>query len=311
MIPRQAIREPYCDTSYILALDDGLAWCLVGNSETSAWLHQLASIMTLRPGKSDGLRKISIVQCAEGIGHCQIPNPHPLLPKASALPHSGWRMHDLLALRVWSHPDVADMICELLDIGHHDLAILAMQQAVFPFYQAGIGQGGTPLHAALVEYDGKGILIAASGGRGKSTCCRRVPKSWTVLCDDETLVVRSPSGTYHAHPFPTWSDYLFRRTKKTWNVQRSTQLSAIFFLDQGESDDVARIGQARAAARINQSAGQVCGRMWRRLPNDVQRDNNLKLFSNSCGLAKAVPAFTLHASLTGRFWEGIEKVLAR
>ncbi len=303
------MQEPYSDSSYILGLDHGLAWRLVAKNGTSTWLDQLAAIMTLTPRKSEALQELSFVLRQERVPSSPTTNALPPLSKPSALPHSGWRMHDLLALRVWSHPDVADMICELLDIGHHDLAILAMQQAVFPFYQAGIGQGGTPLHAALVEYDGKGILIAASGGRGKSTCCRRVPKSWTVLCDDETLVVRSPSGTYHAHPFPTWSDYLFRRTKKTWNVQRSTQLSAIFFLDQGESDDVARIGQARAAARINQSAGQVCGRMWRRLPNDVQRDNNLKLFSNSCGLAKAVPAFTLHASLTGRFWEGIEKVL--
>ncbi len=299
------------DNSYILHLNDGLAWRLVASNGTSAWLNQLASIMTLRPGKSDGLRKISIVKCGEGIGRCQTANPLPLLPKPSALPHSGWKMHDLLALRIWSNPDVPDMVCELLDIGHHDPAILAMQQAVFPFYRAAIDQGGTPLHAALVEHDGKGILIAASGGRGKSTCCRRVPQSWKVLCDDETLVVRSASGSYHAHPFPTWSDYLFRRAEKTWNVQRPTPLSAIFFLDQGESDDVARIGQARAAARINQSAGQVCGRMWRRPENDVQRDNNLKLFANSCDLAKAVPTFTLRASLTGRFWEGIEKALDR
>ena len=53
-------------------------------------------------------------------------------------------------------------------------------------------------------------------------------------------------------------------------TQRPTQLSAVFFLDQGESDQVIPLGKAVAAARIMQSAGQVCQRMWRGLEGSVQ-----------------------------------------
>jgi len=218
-------------------------------------------------------------------------------------------MENLMVLRVWSHPEVPDIVCELLDTSNHDLTILAMEQALFPIYPAAIERGGMPLHAAPLERDGKGILIAARGGKGKSTCCRLAPRPWNVLCDDETLVVRSGSGAYHAHPFPTWSDYFCRRAEPKWDVQRPSQLSAVFFLDQGKSDQVVPMGEAKAAARINQSAGQVCRRMWRSLDSQVQRENNAKLFANACSLAKKVPAFTLSASLAGRFWESLEKVL--
>jgi SynChlorMet cassette protein ScmC len=218
-------------------------------------------------------------------------------------------MDNLIALRVWAHPAVPDIVCELSDTRDHDLAMLTMGQALFPIYQAAIGRGGVPLHAALLDRDGKGILIAGPGGKGKSTCCRLAPMPWKARCDDETLVVRSGSGAYNAHPFPTWSDYLLRRSEPTWDVQRPTQLSAVFFLEQGGNDQVIPLGKAEAAARIMHSAGQVCQRMWRGLEGSVQRENNLKVFANACSLAKDVPAFTLRASLTGRFWESIEKVL--
>jgi SynChlorMet cassette protein ScmC len=100
-----------------------------------------------------------------------------------------------------------------------------------------------------------------------------------------------------------------RRSERTWNVQRSTQISAIFFLEQGESDRVSPLGEAETAAKITQSASQVCARMWGRLESWVRRENNVKLFANACDVAKNIPAFSLHASLTGRFWESIEEVL--
>lgn len=303
------MQEPYCDSSYILDLDDELAWRLIGNGGTSTWLHQLASMMTLMPGKSEQPRKLRFVLLTDRDCCSQGTNALPPLPRLSNLPHDGWRMDNLWTLRVWSHPEVPDIVCGLLDTKNHDVTILTMGQALFPIYQAAIERGGGPFHAALLERDGKGILIAGAGGKGKTTCCRQAPSPWNALCDDETLIVRSELGAYHAHPFPTWSDHLLRRSYRTWDVQRPTQVSALFFLDQGESDRVVPLGEAEAAAKINQSAGQVCRRMWRSLESCVQRENNLKLFANACSLAKDVPAFTLRASLAGRFWESIEKVL--
>jgi SynChlorMet cassette protein ScmC len=303
------VQEHLISNSYILDLHGSLVRCLVGHCETSVWLDQLASIMTLKPGKPEELRKISFVPAANGADGYLTANVRPPLPGRSNLAHNTWRMDNLGALRIWTHFEAPDVVCELVDTRNYNLRVLAMGQALFPIYRAAIDRGGMPFHSALLERDGKGILISASGGKGKSTCCRQAPRPWNALCDDETLIVRSGSGFYNAHPFPTWSDYLLRRSEPTWDVQRPTQLSAIFFLDQGESDQVVPMGEAAAAARIMRSAGQVCRRMWQRLESCVQRETNVKLFANACSLAKDVPAFTLRASLTGRFWKSIEKIL--
>ncbi len=295
--------------SYLLNLDDSLAWCLVGDSGTSSWLRQLASIMALKSAKSGHFRKLSFVQHTNGAPGFQVSNTLQPPLKAPDLPDDGWRMQNLPALRVWSHSDSPDIVCELSNTASHGLAIFTMGQALFPIYEAVIDRGGVPFHAALLECNGKGILVAGRGGKGKTTCCKLAPRHWKALCDDETLVVRSGSRLYNAHPFPTWSDYLLRRSERTWNVQRSTQISAIFFLEQGESDRVSPLGEAETAAKITQSAGQVCARMWGRLESWVRRENNVKLFANACDVAKNIPAFSLHASLTGRFWESIEEVL--
>ena len=45
------------------------------------------------------------------------------------------------------------------------------------------------------------------------------------------------------------------------------------------------------------------------LSTDELRKQRLLRFDNVCALAKAVPSYRLHLSLTGPFWEEIERVL--
>jgi SynChlorMet cassette protein ScmC len=176
-------------------------------------------------------------------------------------------------------------------------------------YNKAIEQGGLPFHSALVQSGGKGVLLAGKGNIGKSTCARRIALPWQAVCDDETLVVRDTAGSYKAHPFPTWSDYLYKRREPTWDVQQSFPLSAIFFLQQAESDEAIPLGGAKAAVCINESATQVCRRNWRGLTYKEEAAFKKKVFENACLLAKAVPVFILHFSLKGKFWKEIEKVL--
>ena len=63
-------------------------------------------------------------------------------------------------------------------------------------------RGGLPFHATLLEYQGQGIILAAPGGTGKSTCSRRVPPPWRACCDDEVLVVEGPGRPLPGTPFP-------------------------------------------------------------------------------------------------------------
>jgi SynChlorMet cassette protein ScmC len=114
---------------------------------------------------------------------------------------------------------------------------------------------------------------------------------------------------YRAHPFPTWSDYLWRNSKKSWQVESSVPLSAILFLEQAEANEILPIGNGETAALIYQSANQVCQKFWRRSDKATRTMQVKRIFDNACALAKTVPAYKLRASLNGRFWEEIERVI--
>jgi SynChlorMet cassette protein ScmC len=156
-----------------------------------------------------------------------------------------------------------------------------------------------PLHAALLEKNGRGILIAGSGGVGKSTCCRRIPYPWHPLCDDEVFVARNNAISYHAHPFPTWSEYLINGSDHTWNVQYHVPLAGIFFLMQSEVDDVEPLTQGKAAIHIYNAALEV----WMRFQMSQITEIRRRIFENACNIAKVVPSFILKARRDGRFWE--------
>jgi len=184
-----------------------------------------------------------------------------------------------------------------------------MRFSLQPVYQRVEDLGGFPLHAALVEWNRAGVLLAASADTGKSTCCSRIPNSWQALCDDETLVVKDNQQQYFAHPFPTWSDYLRQRSERTFNVQKNLTPSAIFFLEQAENDEVSPMHKGEAAILINQSVMQVIYRFWNNLDNEELRDRRKKVFENACEFAQSIQAFRLRISLEGKFWEKIEAVL--
>jgi SynChlorMet cassette protein ScmC len=294
---------------YFLSLANGLEWHLIPTKGTRYWVEKLASIMELKAGKPNAYPKLIFVQ-KEPSKEGSEATPFRLAPNIiEGLPDYGWKEHHLGTIQIWSHQDILHVFCEITSEKHHDLEIIRMWQSLYPIYKRAQNFGGLPLHAALIKREGMGILLAGHGEAGKSTCCRRLPPPWHALCDDETLVVRDDQKRYLVHPFPTWSDLLWKRSERTWNVQHHLPLSAIFFLEQGEIDKAVPIGQGEAAISINESATKVCERNWRNLDKEEERKLRKLLFDNACQLAKAVPTFTLHVSLSGRFWEEMENVL--
>jgi len=293
-----------------MRLANGQGWHLIATEEVVAWVEKLAFIMELKQCAPNGYPKLIFVlgqtdpknrgQSISGLD----PNIQENLPK------SGWKERKFPAIKIWNHHSVPDMICE---VGHekvYELDILRMYMALYPVFEMVQYSGGLPLHAALVERDGMGMLLSASGDTGKSTCCGRLRSPWKPLCDDETLVVRDDQKQYLAHPFPTWSEHLWRRSTQTWNVERHVSLSAIFFLEQAEADRVVSIGSGEATVLINHSAMQICHQYWHKLKSEEIRNLRKKLFENACELARSIPAFKLRVSLEGCFWEEMEKVLS-
>lgn len=184
-----------------------------------------------------------------------------------------------------------------------------MWTALNPVFDAVQDSGGLLFDSALAELNSAGVLIIGPSGAGKSTCSRRLTTPWRSLCDDEVLIVRDNRGQYHAHPFPTWQELIYGNRDSSWDVLRHVRLKAIFFLNRSGVDEVRPITPVTAAVWIYRSIQQTRERQDFSLTLGEKKTLKLKLFENSCAVAECVPCFTLGVTLSGHFWEEIEKIL--
>jgi SynChlorMet cassette protein ScmC len=168
-------------------------------------------------------------------------------------------------------------------------------------------RGGILVHGALAERDGMGVILAAPSGTGKTTASNRLPAPWRSLSDDTTLVVRDLHGKYFAHPWPTWSRFLDGGPGGVWNVQKAVPVIGVFFLVQAANDQVERVGPGQAVCLLGESVEQASISMALGKCKEDLRALHLERFNNLCALAKIVPAYLLHFSLTGKFWQEMEK----
>ncbi len=294
-----------------MQLANGLGWQLITTEGIRPWVEKLASIMKLKVCESSRYPKLIFIR-GDSVKYEDKDSIFRTIKSTLVnLPERGWRVHYLGWLQLWSHCDVPDTIWVVVYEANHNLVIESMRLSLYPVYQGAQQSGGFPLHAALVEKNGKGFLLAAPGNTGKSTCCQNIPPSWHALCDDEALVIPDDQQRYSVHPFPTWSNFHRGHSKRSWDIQHHVPLSAIFFLEQADADKAVPIGQGEAAVYINNSASQVLQRIRFYLDSGDVMNFNKKLFENACELAGAIPAFKLHISLNNRFWEEMEKVLPR
>lgn len=305
MAVKLCYRREYC-----IQLANGQGWHLIAAEEMRSWVGKLASIMELEAYRGNRYPKLIFIRRETDKEGWEEPTCCLDPGIQYNLPRKGWKSRKFPAIQVWSHREVPDVICEMGHQEGHELDILRMSLSIYPIFEGAQDSGGIPFHAALIERDGRGFLLAASGDVGKSTCCRRISPSWQARSDDGTLVVLDEQGRYLAHPFPTWSDFLWRRSEQTWRVEWHVPLSAIFFLEQAEIDEVVPVGRGQAAVLMTRSAMQVYQPNWLVLAQEKGRTVRKKLFDNACELAKSIPAFKLRVSLNGQFWKEIEKVLS-
>jgi len=283
---------------FFLRLANGQRWNILFTEETRSLVEKWASIMEIKNSGSPGYPKMLFLRGEED-GQ----------KREEKIEKIKWEVRNLERMKIWSHRSLPHRVCEIGAEDHSDLDLIRMSMATYPIYQRAVEAGGLPFHACLAGREGAGVLLAAPGGGGKSTCARRLPPPWKSLCDDETLIVLDPEGRYHVHPFPTWSNFFWRREERTWDVQKSIPLSAVFFIKKGEKDEVIPMRSGEAAARMYQAAQQVCLRNWRYFSSEEERGEKENLFANACRLAQKIPAFTLQVSLQGQFWKEVEKVL--
>gem|GEM_PF-1178560 len=171
------------------------------------------------------------------------------------------------------------------------------------------GANGAMFHAALAERDGIGVLLAGPSGAGKTTTSLRLTSPWRSLSDDATLVVRDANGRYWAHPWPTWSRFLFDEDAGVWDVQHATLLGGIFFLEQSPSDRCEPVDGGQAVCYLLTLAEQASLGILSELDRLEARQARLRRLDAVCDLVRSVPAYRLHVALKGQFWREVERVL--
>lgn len=295
---------------YGLTISDGSQWWLSCEAELKPWLDKFSSILGLVECGRNGHPQLFFrrIKKEAGVREDRVKKSSP-----NKAPEKGRLVYGSNLLRIWFQENVSKVICEIAfgNLGEDSrlMEFINMENGLRPIHLHAVMKGGLLFHAALIERNGRGMLIAAEGGVGKTTCCRRFPPSWKALCDDQTLVVCPGPKEYRGHPVPTWSHYLNGFSKKTWNIEYSVPLSAIFFLRQSDQTEVVPVGRGQAIALMIQSARQIGNRFMQKLPEEGRRTIWKQVLHNAGEIAKVIPAYTLRTSLTGRFWEEMEKVL--
>jgi SynChlorMet cassette protein ScmC len=285
---------------YSLRLSNNDDWWITSDSENIGLIDRLAFIMNLKEYPSNKSAKIIFAESLDsGISKIYKSNQN----------IKNWRCLNYSNVRIWQNDSIDDVIYEVKDNQEEIIKYIVLSNSLLPIYLRNIDMKGLSLHSALAEYNGKGILFAAPGGTGKSTCYNRLPDYWKPLCDDETLIVLDQNDTYRAHPFPTWSDYLMKRKENTWDVQYSVPLSAIFFIEQSDHDEIIYIDRRKSTLSITGSAKQILAIFLHGMKKEQKIDISTKMFNNAFDMAKKIPVFRLLVSLNGQFWKEVEKVV--
>jgi SynChlorMet cassette protein ScmC len=294
---------------YNLYLEDGTNYWLTGYDDSIEFVDEFASIMRLTECPPNLLPKIIFYKTK--IDYQSTNDNNSILNEyTQSLDKNEWEIHHYYDLSFCYNTISSDILCEIkIDKNGKDRKYQTMWTSLQAIYFNSINRGGLPIHGALIQHEGRGFLLAAEGETGKSTCCRRLPDYWQALCDDESLIVLNKNSKYRVHPFPTWSDYLSKRAKNTWNVQNSVPLSAIFFIEQSETDEVISLPVTQASLLVTDSAVQSMASKQTEIDKTDQSTIMTKIFNNSFDIATNIPAFRLKVSLRGTFWKEIEKVM--
>lgn len=289
-----------------MRLADGQRWRITAAEEVQDIAGLLCRVAGLKPDGPDG-DNLMLVKRGTLLDGSIVPGNVPDL--LSSYPVHGWSIERSGPVNIWRHESTPDVVCEVLgNNGDEYLDLLFVMHSLYPVYMHALDHGGLTLHCATVALDGKGVAIAANSGTGKSTCYKRIDKPWERISDEEALVLMA-GGSYRFHPMPTWSNFVDEGSRKPADIRQHFPLSALFFLEQSSKDEVVPLGKGKAAVCLYQSCVQLFRRYWASSEPSRIAALNQVLFDNACRISSQVPAYTLRATLDGRFWDEMEKVL--
>jgi SynChlorMet cassette protein ScmC len=272
-----------------MILADGRTWSIIaGNEQASLIVSHLKNIMCLCSLKKPAQQLFVLVE-----NH----NAHSIVAE------------DLFFRLTLPFQSQGPVVCTLKPTGGDVTFVRQLMGASLGICLDAEHRGGVLIHGALAENEGRGVILAGPDGIGKTTASLRLLHPWRSLCDDLTLVVRDQRGTYWAHPWPTWSRFINGREGGAWKVEDAVPLKGIFFLSRSQQEHIKPVGVGQTTCLLVDSAEQAWWRLLRGVAEDMIRKIRLQRFQNICSLAQTVPGYLLHLSLTGAFWQKIEKFI--
>ncbi|HOD35458.1 MAG TPA: SynChlorMet cassette protein ScmC [Syntrophales bacterium] len=291
-----------------VTFDHGVVWDFEAEGEAESFLESVALMMGLSQAEGGADRCIHFEVMSREPGTFFGPR---LLQYLRRLPAEEWKIREFHNMVFFQHPAVREVICETDSEEELPLRVYQMRRSLLPVYIDAMLTGGLPVHGALVEIEGSGVILAGSSGAGKSTTSRRFPPPWSVLGDDLCLVVRGASGEYRVHPLPTWSAFGGNGGSGVCHSGLSVPLRAVFFLAQSQEDCCLDLKRSITALSLSRSALEVFRSIDFEFPRREEASVKKALYESAASIAMATPAYHLCLSLTGRFWEKIEEVLER
>ncbi len=290
-------------SDYQFQLSPQFGWHIRCTGECFEWVERFCGVLGLSKVDNDSSQP-KIIITKDSIS----PAEHPIF-SSSEFPGISWSKYKYFGNIIWYNDQTPDLYCQIVKEDSFDENIYNMWALIHAIYRRAVNIGGTPFHAALAERNGNGIIFAAPGYGGKSTTSRRLSNNFLLHSDDEVLVLPDDQGNYLAHPFPTWSNFLYKRPKTMWDVRKEIPLKAAFFVAKSDVDEIAPLKTFQASAFYYQSIRQIMRRGWHLSGKEIRSKLEEKCIDIAVGIAKSVPAFKIQLTLEGSFEAKLETVL--
>ena len=167
-----------------------------------------------------------------------------------------------------------------------------------------------PCHCALVEINGNGAAICAAGNTGKTTSARRIESAGHRALADDYALLNEEAGKITAQAMPSWSNLLCGNLDYTADCSESVVLSAVFFLIQSSADYIEPLSKFEAVNRLNRSLQDLLVvRSVTDMPLELKHKFRTGIFDFAHRVLEKIPAYNLHATLHGRFWDEMDEVM--